>query len=212
MRDDGVEGLSAIRRSGGFTVVQDPANAPYPGMPQAVLAHMPVDYKVNTLEMGLVLSDLVFRPAHPGAVIPQDVLNEANIAERVLTSINSVEEIAEHTPYTCPSCGGVLFDVNHNNEMHSYRCHAGHAFSPDSLFHFKSAEVEEALWASLRFLEEQKRMLQKLPINRTQLGLDKPTTINKRIAENQRYIDQLRAMLLGNENGNGGGQENGQHA
>nr|WP_026463214.1 chemotaxis protein CheB [Adhaeribacter aquaticus] len=55
MRDDGVEGLNAMGRSGGITVVQDPENAPYPEMPQAVLAHMPVGYKVSRLVAQQVL-------------------------------------------------------------------------------------------------------------------------------------------------------------
>ncbi|WP_207434881.1 chemotaxis protein CheB [Sabulibacter ruber] len=205
MRDDGVEGLSAISRSGGVTMVQDPATAPFPDMPQAAINQIEVDYVVPVIEMGLVLSGLVSQPRQQKKEVPLDVLNEATIAERVLTSINSVERTAELTEFTCPSCGGVLWDVNHGNQVHSYRCHAGHAFSPDSLFQFKTTEIEETLWASLRLLEEQKRMLEKFSSHNSLLGREQEASLEKRLEENQRYIDRLRSLLLAGKFGNGNG-------
>ncbi|MDQ4141183.1 MAG: chemotaxis protein CheB, partial [Bacteroidota bacterium] len=194
MRDDGVEGLSAISRSGGITVVQDPKNAPYPDMPQAALAQTKVDYTVAMIDMGLVVADLVFQPIKENASIPEDILNEARIAERVLTSIDDVEQIGTPTPYNCPSCNGVIWGVNHGNDIHSFRCNAGHAFTQDSLLQFKSVQIEETLWACLRLLEENKRLLHSIK--------GASPSKHKRIAENQIYIDHLRSILLGNGNKN----------
>lgn len=196
MRDDGVEGLAAIARSGGLTIVQDPSNAPYPDMPQAALNHIDVDYTTRTIEIGLVLSGLVYQPAKTHGPVPEDVLREAHIAERVLTSIDSIEQIATGTGYTCPSCGGVLWDVQHDERVHSYRCNTGHAFSQETLFQLKSQEVEETMWASLRLMEEQKRMLE-----RFMLTLSENISTQKRLTEIQRYIDTLRSLLLHNGNG-----------
>jgi two-component system, chemotaxis family, protein-glutamate methylesterase/glutaminase len=84
-----------------------------------------------------------------------------------------------------------LWDVDHRNGVHSFRCHAGHAFSFETLFQLKSREVEEALWAGLRLMEEQKRMLSRFPL--TSIASN---SISKRLVENQRYIDQLRSILL----------------
>ncbi len=36
--DDGAAGLAAIRRAGGLALVQDPAEAMFPGMPRAAIA------------------------------------------------------------------------------------------------------------------------------------------------------------------------------
>jgi len=191
MRDDGVQGLTYIDRTGGLTVVQDPKSAPYPELPQAALAHLEIDYTVNTHDMGLVIAALVYHPAKDPVVTPKDVVDESTIAERVLTSLDYIEEIGTGTGFSCPACGGVLWDINHGDEYHSFRCHAGHSFGWETLFAFKSIEVEEAMWASLRLLEEQKRMLKKFPLSTIE-----SSTIGRRIEESQRYIDLLRSILL----------------
>jgi two-component system, chemotaxis family, protein-glutamate methylesterase/glutaminase len=191
MGDDGTEGLATIARTGGVTVVQDPNDASYPGMPQAALKQMEVDYKVIAVDLGLVITNLVYHPPKPAVDVPKDVADEANIAEKVLTSLDHVEDVGTASGFSCPSCGGVLWDVDHRNGVHSFRCHAGHAFSFETLFQLKSREVEEALWAGLRLMEEQKRMLSRFPL--TSIASN---SISKRLVENQRYIDQLRSILL----------------
>ncbi|TSD66428.1 chemotaxis protein CheB [Inquilinus sp. KBS0705] len=196
LRDDGVEGLSTVSRSGGITVVQDPYNAPFPDMPQNALNRMPIDYTARTIEMGLILSGLVYQPSKSQDGIPEDVLNEAFLAERVLTALDAVEERANGgTGYTCPACGGVLWDVKHTDQVHSYRCHAGHAYTADTLLHLKSQEVEETMWAALRMMEEQKRMLQRFP----RLP-GEHSSVERRLGENQKYIDMLRNILLNGGN------------
>jgi two-component system, chemotaxis family, protein-glutamate methylesterase/glutaminase len=40
---DGASGIAAIKRGGGCTIVQDPSDAEYPGMPQAAIATGAVD-------------------------------------------------------------------------------------------------------------------------------------------------------------------------
>jgi two-component system chemotaxis response regulator CheB len=97
------------------------------------------------------------------------------------------------TGYTCPSCGGVLWDVKHTDKVHSYRCISGHAFTQDTLLHLKSNEAEETMWAALRMMEEQKRMLQRFSPLSSEI-----TSIDRRSEENQKYIDTLRSMLLSN--------------
>jgi two-component system chemotaxis response regulator CheB len=191
MGDDGTEGLATIARTGGITVVQDPNDAPYASMPQAALTQMDVDYKVKTVDLGLVIASLVYHPNKPKVNIPKDVADEANIAEKVLTSLDFVENAGKPSGFSCPACGGVLWDIDHHNGVHSFRCHAGHAFSFETLFQLKTREVEEALWASLRLMEEQKRMLSRFPLVSIDMG-----SVSRRLEENQRYIDQLRGILL----------------
>ncbi|WP_165305006.1 chemotaxis protein CheB [Pedobacter sp. SYP-B3415] len=191
MGDDGTEGLATIGRTGGITMVQDPQDAPFPDMPQAAIEQMEIDYKVKGVDMGLVLANLVYRETKGYAGLPEDVAQEAAIAERVLTSIDAIEEIGIASPFTCPDCGGVLHDIDHQNGVHSFRCHAGHAFSAKTLFKLKSKEAEEALWASLRLLEEQKRMLRRFPS-----AITETSSVSRRLAENDRYITLLKDILL----------------
>ncbi len=42
--EDGVHGLQAIQAAGGLTIVQEPASASMPTMPQAALAGVAVDH------------------------------------------------------------------------------------------------------------------------------------------------------------------------
>jgi len=53
--DDGTRGLMAIKRAGGLAVVQDPADALYPGMPQTALENVSVDYVVPLSEVPSLL-------------------------------------------------------------------------------------------------------------------------------------------------------------
>lgn len=55
---DGARGLEAIRRSGGVTVVQEPASALYPVMPAAALARGEVDEVLAPEQLGALLQSL----------------------------------------------------------------------------------------------------------------------------------------------------------
>ena len=55
-----------------------------------------------------------------------------------------IVKYGELTPYTCPECHGVLFQLK-DGVRPRFRCHTGHAFSSDSLL----ANVTESIEASL---------------------------------------------------------------
>lgn len=56
--EDGARGLAAIRDGGGLTLVQDPASAPMPAMPQAALASGRVDHILTPAAMARLLVQL----------------------------------------------------------------------------------------------------------------------------------------------------------
>jgi two-component system chemotaxis response regulator CheB len=56
MNHDGAEGLATIKRRGGLAVVQDPATAEAPAMPEAALAATPVDQILPLAAIGPFLS------------------------------------------------------------------------------------------------------------------------------------------------------------
>ena len=60
--DDGAAGLLAIKRHGGVAVVQDPADAQCPAMPQAALDAVDVDHVVPLRELGHLINRLVRAP------------------------------------------------------------------------------------------------------------------------------------------------------
>src|SRR5688572_23152725 len=85
MMDDGTAGLIAVKRCGGVTVVQDPRDAAYSGMPLSALDNADVDFCVPIAEMGALLATLVSRRPGKNKTVPSDVRTEAVIAERVLS-------------------------------------------------------------------------------------------------------------------------------
>lgn len=55
---DGVEGLSAIHKAGGYCIVQDPNDAKFRSMPEHAIAGVPVDYIGTTEAIAERLSEL----------------------------------------------------------------------------------------------------------------------------------------------------------
>jgi chemotaxis response regulator CheB len=89
---DGTAGLWQIKRRGGVTIVQDPADAEYPEMPQNAIANVAVDYIQPASEIGGTLVKLFSNSqlAHsslskkPSILIVEDeALGAQNLRERL---------------------------------------------------------------------------------------------------------------------------------
>jgi len=158
MLDDGTAGLIAIKKCGGITIVQDPKDAAYPGMPESVLKNLRVDHCVPVAGMGTLLETLVRKHRGKHKPIPPDIRTEAEIAERVLSDVAQVNTLGSQVPYNCPNCGGVLWEMD-NPDSQRYRCHTGHSFTAAALLTIQTEKIEETLWVSLRMLEERKNLL-----------------------------------------------------
>lgn len=193
MLDDGTAGLIAIKRCGGVTIVQDPKDAAYPGMPQNALDNLDVDFCVPVVDMGRLLAKVVAKPHGRMRVVPQDVKTEAEIAERVLSDVAQVEGLGDQVPYNCPNCGGVLWEMD-ASEAKRYRCHTGHSFTQPALLASQSEKIEEMLWISLRMFEERKNLLNSM----MKTLVDRPAKRANRqqLKQTQGYIDRIRGMLL----------------
>jgi two-component system chemotaxis response regulator CheB len=185
MLDDGTAGLIAIKKCGGITVVQDPKDAAYPGMPQSALNNLKVDYCVPISEMGRLLETLTRERPGKSRPVPKDVRSEAEIAERVLSDVAKVNILGKQVPYNCPNCGGVLWEMD-SPHVSRYRCHTGHSFTLPALLESQAEKIEETLWISLRMFEERKNLL-----NSTQ-----STSAVERAKETQIHIERIRAILL----------------
>lgn len=60
MLHDGTAGLKAVHEAGGLTMVQDPAEAAYPDMPESAMRDLPVTFSLRLAEIGPAL-DLLAR-------------------------------------------------------------------------------------------------------------------------------------------------------
>ena len=57
--DDGTAGLAVVRQHGGMTLVQDPREALFPGMPAVAIESVEVDYVLPVREIAATLADIV---------------------------------------------------------------------------------------------------------------------------------------------------------
>lgn len=190
MLDDGTAGLVAIKKCGGVTVVQDPSEATFPGMPESAMANAKVDHCVRLAAMGPLLEELVRGPAGATKAVPEDVKTEAAIAERVLSDVAAVNGLGTQVPYNCPNCGGVLWQMDKSAQQR-FRCHTGHAYTAASLLAEQTEKIEETLWVSLRMFEERKNLLQTMA---AQPGTGGSATA-ERAREADQHIERIRAML-----------------
>jgi two-component system chemotaxis response regulator CheB len=193
MEDDGTAGLIAIKRCGGVTVVQDPRDAAYSGMPMSALDNANVDYCVSISDIGPLLTTLVSQAHGKSKAVPEDVRTEAVIAERVSSDIAQVNTLGKQVPYNCPGCGGVLWKIDGPGEKR-YRCHTGHSYTGLSLLASQSEKIEEMLWISLRMFEERKNLLTSMAEDSTDAAVRRKN--RQQAKETQGYIDRIRAMLL----------------
>lgn len=78
---DGASGLEAIRRAGGLTVVQAPADALVPEMPQTAAASIAIDHVVAKTALGRLLVQLVREAVPPPGLTPAPVEEPAEEIE-----------------------------------------------------------------------------------------------------------------------------------
>lgn len=200
--DDGTSGMSAIQRCGGICIVQEPNDAEFDDMPYNVLNNITVDYQVPIAEMGYVLDDIFSKPMLGKNLkeIPQDVKIESEITERMTSNINDLENIGTRSNYSCPDCGGALWEVK--NDVHPrYRCFTGHVYTADTLLEKQAEGLEESLWVSIRMLEERRNLLQRLTNKQTQMGLHQENDDDgyARVEELEKHISRLKTLLISME-------------
>jgi two-component system chemotaxis response regulator CheB len=143
--DDGSAGLHAIKRAGGLTVVQDPADAAFPCMPSSALAVVDVDHRLPATKIAPLLV-----AAGEG---------------KMPTAERQPEERAPNLPrltsFTCPECHGAL-TAREDGLLTTFACHTGHNFGIESLHAGQDEELEIALWSAVRVLQEKMMLLDRL--------------------------------------------------
>jgi two-component system chemotaxis response regulator CheB len=153
--DDGVAGLWTIKRMGGTAIVQDPAEAPYPSMPQHAVNNVDVDYVLPLAEilpqLEALISTEVEKPEQ--VTVPKDVDVEVKIAKEEDPRGAGLEHIGKPSRYACPECHGVLLELKEGDRPR-FRCHIGHAYSVETLLAAMHDANENAMGTAMRSLEE----------------------------------------------------------
>jgi two-component system chemotaxis response regulator CheB len=196
--DDGTAGLLAIKRHGGIAVVQDPATADYPGMPTSAIETVEVDHVLPLTLIPQLLTDLAHQPVEEKeeeeVAVPDDPSDR--LANLDVGGGNAAEGYGLPSGVTCPECHGTLYDRRDEAGI-GFICRVGHAYSPESLVAAKSEEIDSALWAAVRALEESAALSRRLQRRMEDIGKG---GMERRYAERandaERYADVLRKILI----------------
>lgn len=197
--DDGAAGLWAIKQLGGVAIVQDPDDALFPDMPRNALRVVAPDYCLPVAAMADVLvrltSDGSTRPAsRPEAA---SIAVEVNITKQEEPMDAGVGQIGEPSISTCPECHGVLLALTEGQHVR-FRCHTGHAFSPESLMAEINESIEVALWNAMRAMHEGQLLMEQMLAHAARVH---PTADARPLAQRvdtvRRQVAILRAMIIG---------------
>jgi two-component system, chemotaxis family, protein-glutamate methylesterase/glutaminase len=162
--DDGASGASLVRERGGFVLAQDPGDALYADMPRNAIDMAGADAVLPAHEIAGEICRLIEEPLPEGfdAVEGQDEQVENELAEAQLAIDGTPTELA------CPGCGGALWE-REDGDLIRFGCRVGHVYSPESLVAEHGKELERALWAALRGLEERADLYRRMS-RRAQVG------------------------------------------
>ncbi len=199
--DDGTAGLISVKKAGGLAIVQDPEEAEAPSMPLSALAHVDVDRKTTLAELPALIDSLARQGAWAGNEVVADKGNKGNsdMERKRQRNNGEVDERLNGEPsaYVCPACQGTLWEVDQEGLL-TFRCRVGHAYSAESMLEDQTDEVERALWASLRSLEENADLSTRLARKAKQSNLPiSAKSYLERAEVAKQNADVLRQMLSG---------------
>lgn len=199
--DDGTAGLWAIKDRGGVAVVQDPAEAEVPSMPQSALRYVEVDYCLEVARIAPALARLAWEGVEEkgGAPVSEELGIERRIAlgERALEA--EVLRLGEPSPFTCPECHGSLVRLRGGGPVR-FRCHTGHAYTLGSLLEEVVEGTEDALWGALRAVQEKELLLAHMARHAREAGeLELAEALRLHAHAAQQQADLVRRAVLSHE-------------
>jgi two-component system chemotaxis response regulator CheB len=196
--DDGTAGLLAIKRHGGIAVVQDPATADYTGMPMNAIDSVEVDHVLPLTLIPSLLVTLAHQPIEEKEEKEVSVPDEPSdrLAKLEVEGGNAAEGYGSPAGVTCPECHGTLYDRRDEAGI-GFICRVGHAYSPESLAAAKAEEIDAALWAAVRALEESAALSRRLQHRMEGIGKGgMERRYAERASDSERYADVLRKILI----------------
>jgi two-component system chemotaxis response regulator CheB len=196
MLDDGSAGLMAVRAAGGLGIAQDPAEALSTEMPSRAIEYAGADYVLPIQEIASLIVTLADESLPTGstpaeAAMPQRKANKKDKADLQ----KDANEQKEGTPSTfaCPECRGVLWEVE-EGKLLRFRCRVGHAYTAAALE--LSETAENALWVSLRTLEEKAALLRRMAAKTSPRIA---ASYNDQAKEYDAHAQTIRSLLIENQ-------------
>jgi two-component system chemotaxis response regulator CheB len=186
--DDGTAGLYEIKSHGGVAVVQDPKEAMAPAMPQSALRNVNVNHCLPIVEIGPLLVRLAATRD-----LPKSKKRISRMKKRSLTPEAMEKEFGLPTSFVCPECNGPLWETKPGRAL-QFRCHVGHAYSPESLLADHADGLERALWSAVRTFEERANLLRRLGKRKYQFP-NAGTNLEAKARQHEKDAALIRKLL-----------------
>lgn len=169
---DGTAGLFAVKRHNGVTIVQDPQEAAFPGMPESAIGNVAVDYILPIAGIAGLLVNLVRgigemrsrNETESSTAISfegEELKRTPEIIVRDQSDQISGERRDQPSLFTCPDCGGTLWQVN-EGALLQFRCSIGHVYTGEAMALGQSEALERSLWFSIRTFVDKSVLLRQL--------------------------------------------------
>lgn len=181
--DDGTAGLIAVADAGGRTIAQDPEEAVFPGMPASAVRYAAPHFVVSLADMGALVVKLV-------SELPDTA--EIEEVDPVEAELASGTEQGPPSVFTCPECGGTLFESDTDGLL-KFRCRVGHGYSADGLLIEQQAHLEAALYAAVVALEERADLSRRMGRRMEHAG--KPRIADRYFGQAEETEHQARVVL-----------------
>ncbi len=196
--DDGTAGLWAIKDRGGVALVQEPATAEFPSMPESAIRNVAVDRVLPVEKLAGELARRLKEEPSTDAMrpVPERMRVETLIAREGNGLQAGSMDLGSLSKYTCPECHGVLVQIEEGT-ITRFRCHTGHAFSIKSLLADVNEAIDTGLWATLRAVEERIMLLEHMHRLASTSGATAAAEAAREQAESARErVETLRALVL----------------
>lgn len=186
--NDGTAGLYQVAQACGTTIVQDPADAINPSMPQSALANVAVDYCLPMAEIAPLLVQLIDERSSASVLAAGMAKDEPQKDEEMAA------EFTENTPVavTCPDCGGAL-RRRELGSLTQFACHIGHIYTADVMMAAQFLTLERFIESAMRSLGERAELCRQMA-DRSGSGLGEASW-DAAMREAQEQTEPLREIL-----------------
>lgn len=193
--NDGSTGLEAIKKCGGIAIIQNPDSAEFTEMPRSAQELVDVDHVLELEDIAQTLESIVAEPPPMATAIPNYLIRENDIVKTIASRVELENDLGHQVPLSCPSCSGPLWKIERSN-VDRYRCHTGHSFTKEALLEGQNTALEEALWISLRTLEEKKVLLSRMVKDYSERKMDNLSrSYEDKLQEISQHINKIRHIL-----------------